>query len=103
MSSALKRSTRERTGADRGEEANADECALFDMMGVPGFCEVLSEQLDYALLSRFRVSRAMRRWIDPLQAGRGVEGREIRLRSAIDSSRRLLGPRALTYSVQALC
>jgi len=58
--------------ADRAEEANADECALFDLMAVPGYCQVLTDQLSTALLYRFRVSRAMRHWIDPLLASRDV-------------------------------
>ena len=79
MSSALRRSTRARTGparaaaaiADAAEEANESECPLFDLMGVPDYCEVLCEQLDTVVLSRFRVSRGMLRWIDPLLEGRG--------------------------------
>ena len=41
-------------------------------MGVPDYCQVLTDELDSALLSRFRVSRAMRHWIDPLLDARGV-------------------------------
>jgi len=85
MSSALRRSTRARTGAQRAEHANADSaehandegCALYDLMEVPDYCQVLTDGLDYALLSRFRVSRAMRRWIDPLLELRGVEDADV--------------------------
>ena len=82
MSSALRRSTRARTGAQRAaaaaEEANDEDCPLYDLMAVPDYCEVLCEQLDYALLAWFRVSRALRRWIDPLLAGRSVEDVDVR-------------------------
>ena len=49
--------------AERGNEA---DCPLYELTAVPDYKDVLCEQLDYVLLSRFRVSRAMRRWIDPI-------------------------------------
>jgi len=46
---------------------------LFDkLMGVPDYREVVTGQLDTVLLSRFRVSRRLRAWIDPILAARGV-------------------------------
>ena len=72
MSSALRRSARARTSYDRAENANADEFALFELMAVPDYRDVLLLELDTALLHQFRVSRAMRRWIDPILAARGV-------------------------------
>ena len=41
-------------------------------MAVPDYRDVLLLELDTALLHQFRVSRAMRRWIDPILAARGV-------------------------------
>jgi len=80
MSSVLRRSTRARTGQQRAARHNGSgECALLDLlMGVADYREVLCKQLDYALLYKFRVSRAMRSWIDPLLAGRGVEDADVR-------------------------
>jgi len=52
--------------AANAERANDEECPLYELMAVPDYKDVLCEQLDYVLLSRFRVSRAMRRWIDPI-------------------------------------
>ena len=46
--------------ADYAAHVNAEDCPLYELMAVPDYCQVLCEQLDYALLSRFRVSRAMR-------------------------------------------
>jgi len=60
MSAALRRSTRSRTSYDRAERAN-DGCPLFELMAVVDYREVLCDEMSYALLSRFRVSRAMRR------------------------------------------
>jgi len=82
MSSALRRSTRTRKGEQRvaasAERANDADCPLHELMAVTDYSEVLCEQLDYALLSRLRVSRAMRRWIDPLLELRGVEDVDVR-------------------------
>jgi len=77
MSSALRRSTRARTSYDRAENANADQCALFELMAVPDYRDVLLLELDTALLHRFRVSRAIRRWIDPILGGRGVTAADV--------------------------
>jgi len=57
---------------------NAAELVLFDqLMAVTDYREVLTDQLDTALLSRFRVSRSMRSWIDPILAGRGVSEADV--------------------------
>ena len=41
-------------------------------MAVPDYRQALTDQLDAALLSRFRVSRSMRSWIDPFITSRGL-------------------------------
>ena len=63
--------------ADRAEEANADEAPLFELMAVPDYRDVLLLELDPALLHRFRVSRTMRRWIEPILAARGVTAADV--------------------------
>jgi len=41
-------------------------------MAVPDYRDVLLLELDKALLHQARVSRAMRRWIDPILAARAI-------------------------------
>jgi len=51
---------------------------LFEIvMSVLDYRNCLCDQLEYVLLSRFRVSRSMRRWIDPLLGARGVENVDV--------------------------
>ena len=76
---------------DRAEGAN-EGCPLYDLMGVPNYCDVLTNQLDYALLSRFRISRVMKRWIDPLLETRGVMDADVAADIHVRLLRRLGGP-----------
>jgi len=52
-------------------------CPLYELMAVPDYCQVLTDALDTALLHRFRVSRSMRLWVDPLLATRGVMASDV--------------------------
>jgi len=53
--------------------AHNEGVELFEMiMAVADYRDCLCDQLDTALLSKIRVSRAMKSWIDPILAGRGV-------------------------------
>lgn len=65
--------------ADRAEVADADECALFDLMGVPDYYEVLCEQLDYVLL--FALPREPRYEALDRPAAGGASGRVARTRT----------------------
>ena len=46
MSSTLRRSTRARTAEDRAEHANEEGCPLYDLMAVPDYSQVLTDELD---------------------------------------------------------
>ena len=60
-----------------GQLLSRDGCPLLELMAVADYREVLCEQLDTALLSRFKVSRSMRTWIDSELARRGVTGADV--------------------------
>jgi len=52
MFSVLRRSTRARTGQQRAARHNDEECALFELMAVRDYRDVLCDEMSYALLSR---------------------------------------------------
>ena len=77
MSSTLRRSTRARTSYDRAERANDEGCALYELMAVPDYKDVLCDEMSHALLSRLARVKALDRPA-ARAAGCGGRGRAVR-------------------------
>jgi len=58
--------------------AHNESLVLFDkVLGVPDYREVVTDALDTALLSKFRVCKRLRSWIDPILAVRRVADADV--------------------------
>jgi len=68
MSSALRRSTRAKTGPQRAAQHNTSaDCALCDeLLFVPDYRDLLLRQLDSVTLARLRVCKDLKAWVDAI-------------------------------------